>query len=354
MSRLTLALDVMGGDIGPRITMPAAIQAIEKDPHLSLLLFGDRQQISPYLAKLPYSLSKRLTVCHAPKNIPNDANIAQAVRHSKNTSMRLALEAVQEGIAQGCVSGGNTGALMGLATILIKPLAGISRPALVSFIPTLKGKQQVMLDLGANIECNAQNLYEFALMGTIFAQEYLSLVFPRIALLNIGTEAQKGTQVIRDSALLIQQNNQLNYIGFIESNQLLHGKADVIVQDGFVGNIALKTLEGALLSMQMLLQQGNAPKNGIIPTIKRGLENLFKPYFRQILKQKLQPLNPEKFNGASLLGLQAVVVKSHGSANTSAFANAIANAAKQVRLQMPTKIAQGLNASQKHTKMPTF
>ena len=192
MNRLTLALDVMGGDIGPRITIPASLLALESDPTLSLLLFGDRQQILPLLSVAPAELQQRCTIVHCSRVIDCSQGISYALRHSKETSMRLAIEAVQRGEAQACVSAGDTAALMGLAKILLQPLHGIHRPALISVLPTIDGGKSVMLDLGANVECDAQNLYEFALMGSIFAQNRLNLVYPRIALLNIGVEDRKS------------------------------------------------------------------------------------------------------------------------------------------------------------------
>ena len=231
MSRLTLALDAMGGDIGPRITIPASILALERDPTLSLLLFGDRQQILPLLSSVPNALRQRCEIIHCARVIDNRQGISYALRHSKDTSMRLAIEAVQKGDAQACVSAGDTASLMGLSKILLQPLEGIHRPALISTIPTVTGERTIMLDLGANIECDAENLYQFALMGAIFAENTLNLVYPRIALLNIGIEAVKGYKSLRDAADLLKKDTALNYIGFLEGNFLLNGKADVISVD---------------------------------------------------------------------------------------------------------------------------
>lgn len=336
MSRLTLALDVMGGDIGPRITIPAALIALEKDPMLSLLLFGDRQQIFPLLDTAPPALKERLKILHCSRTIDNEHGISYALRHSKGTSMRLALEAVQKGEAQGCVSAGNTAALMGLAKILLQPLNHIQRPALVSTIPSIQGGKSIMLDLGANIDCSATLLYQFALMGSIFATQTLDFVYPRVALLNIGSEDIKGNKAIRDAADLLRKNTALNYIGFIEGDQLLNGVADVIVADGFIGNIALKTLEGAAKNMLTLLK-GDTTSSMMKPILDYGKKLFFKQQY-----QRLQKINPDQYNGASLLGLRSVVVKSHGSAGTFAFANAIANAALQVQQNIPQKILIGL------------
>ncbi|MGC7559082.1 phosphate acyltransferase PlsX [Pasteurella sp. PK-2025] len=340
MSRLTLALDVMGGDIGPRITIPASLLALENDPMLSLLLFGDSQQILPLLEKTPQALKSRMTICHCSRTIDNDHGISYALRHSKGTSMRLAIEAVQKGDAQGCVSAGNTAALMGLSKILLQPLQGIERPALISVIPTVDGEKSVMLDLGANIDCDAQNLYQFALMGAIFAENILDLVYPRIALLNIGSEDIKGHKSIREAANLLEVDNALNYVGFIEGNFLLNGKADVIVSDGFAGNVALKTLEGAAKNVITLLK-GKSKNSLLKPAFSWLLRHLFKDSYL-----RLKRINPDEYNGASLIGLTSVVVKSHGSANSEAFAYAIADAAFQVRQQIPNKILMGLEKYQ--------
>lgn len=336
MSRLTLALDVMGGDIGPRITIPASVKALEADPMLSLLLFGDSQQIHPLLENIPNDIRARLTICHCSRVVENDHGLVYALRHSKGTSMRLAIEAVQKGEAQGCVSAGNTGALMGLAKVLLQPLEGIQRPALISLIPTMNGGNTVMLDLGANLECDAQNLYQFALMGAIFAENRLNLVYPRIALLNIGVEEIKGHKSIREAAILLEKDTALNYVGFIEGNFLLNGKADVIVSDGFAGNIALKTLEGAAKNVISLLK-GKSRNHILKPLFSWLMKTLFKDSY-----QRLKQINPDQYNGASLIGLTSVVVKSHGSANIEAFKNAIQDAALQARQQIPEKILTGL------------
>ena len=333
MTRLTLALDVMGGDIGPRITIPASLLALENDPELSLILFGDSQQISSLLNNCSQSVLERIQVQHCTSVIENNQGISYALRHSKGTSMRLALETVQRGEAQGCVSAGNTAALMGLSKILLQPLQGIARPALISLIPTIDGEKSVMLDLGANIECSAENLYQFAIMGAIFAEARLDLVYPRIGLLNIGIEEIKGHQSIRDAANLLQKSTALNYVGFIEGDVLLNGKADVIVSDGFAGNVALKTLEGTVRNLLSLFKD----KANL-----RFIKLILAWIFRFVFKQRLKRINPDEYNGASLIGLKAVVVKSHGSANMNAFAHAIADAAFQARQKLPEKILAGL------------
>ncbi|MDO5652212.1 MAG: phosphate acyltransferase PlsX [Moraxella sp.] len=354
MNRLTLALDVMGGDFGPRITIPASLQALERDPMLDFLLFGDSRQISPYLANLSPALQQRISLHHCERVIKNEHGLSHALRRSKGSSMRLAIEAVRDQRAQACVSGGDTAVLMGLAKVLLQPLQGIQRPALVSTIPTINGKQSIMLDLGANIECSAEVLFQFAQMGAILAENRFDLVYPRVALLNIGIEELKGLKNIRDAAEQIQQQTQLNYIGYLEGNRLLNHDADVIVCDGFAGNIALKTLEGAAKNLFNLVKNGNG--NNSRPTgWKTALKKLAAPCGKYLLKKycpQLSQFNPDKYNGASLLGLNSVVVKSHGSANQAAFLYAIQQAAWQVRSEIPTKIASGLNRNLNATIPP--
>ncbi|PJG84257.1 phosphate acyltransferase PlsX [Conservatibacter flavescens] len=340
MSRLTLALDVMGGDIGPRVTIPASVSALEQDPMLTFLLFGDSEQIEPLLADVPTHLKDRLLIQHTPRQIDNNQGIVYALRHSKGTSMRLAIESVQKGEAQACVSAGNTAALMGLSKVLLQPLKGIERPALISMIPTVNGERTVMLDLGANLECSAEHLYQFALMGAVFAESMLGLVYPRVALLNIGIEEVKGYKSIREAANLIEKQTALNYTGFIEGNFLLNGKADVIVSDGFAGNIALKTLEGAAKNIVSLLK-GSDVYPARTSVMKRLVSSLVKRLFKQGY-QRLTNMNPELYNGASLIGLNSVVVKSHGAASANAFTYAIRDAALQVRQDIPNKILIGL------------
>ncbi|MBE2895850.1 phosphate acyltransferase PlsX [Pasteurellaceae bacterium HPA106] len=341
MTRLTLALDMMGGDFGPRVTCPAALQALESDPTLDLLLFGDSQQITPFLEHCTAQVKSRITLYHCDRVIKNEQGLSLALRRSKGSSMRLAIEAVRDGKAQACISAGDTAVLMGLAKVILQPLPGIIRPALISVIPTIEGKQSVMLDLGANIDCSAQVLTQFAQMGAIYAENQLGLVYPRVALLNIGIEELKGLKNIREAANFIHQNTQLNYVGYIEGNLLLNGVADVIVADGFAGNIALKTLEGSAKNILSLFKSGNHSPS----MIKKGLKKLGKWALSRYLPQFKQ-FNPDLYNGASLLGLTAVVVKSHGGANQRAFLYAIEQAKWQVRSNIVQQIQRGLELSQ--------
>ena len=336
MSHLTLALDVMGGDFGPRVTIPATLKALEQNPTLSFLLFGDLAQSSPFLQKIPPQYQQRIQFHHTEQVIDADASFSLAVKQSKNSSMRLAIEAVSKGLADGCISGGNTGALMGLAKLLIAPLPNIDRPALTSLIPTMNGQSTVMLDLGANVEVNQKQLTQFAEMGNLFAEVMLDLVYPRLSLLNIGTEDSKGTQLVRDVHQHLQGRHDINYQGFIESDKLLNHLTDVIVCDGLTGNIALKALEGAAKNIISLHKN---PKSSHICLMVKNyvMKALLYPYYR-----KLQEINPDRHNGATLLGLSKVVVKSHGGANEKAFFYAIEYAARQIQSQIPQQIQQRL------------
>ncbi|OOH89359.1 phosphate acyltransferase [Pasteurellaceae bacterium 15-036681] len=344
MTRLTLALDVMGGDFGPRITIPAVSLALDKNPMLSFILFGDQAQILPLINRFPADFQQRIQVIHTTKVIDGDnMPFMQAVRQSKGSSMRLALEAVANGDAQGCVSGGNTGLLMGLAKNLIAPLPNIDRPALTSLIPTINGKSSVMLDLGANVEVDSQLLLQFAEMGNIFAEVMLDLVYPRLALLNIGTEDNKGSQQIRETHQQLKQRNHLNYTGFIEGDKLMNHNTDVIICDGFSGNIALKTLEGAAKNILSFFKKPTEDSHLCRNAKRYLLRAIFYRYYR-----KLQQINPDRHNGATLLGLSSVVVKSHGGASTNAFFYAIQYAIQQIEGEIPVKISQGLNKLQEN------
>ncbi|MGX2955856.1 phosphate acyltransferase PlsX [Ursidibacter arcticus] len=338
MTRLTLALDVMGGDFGPRITIPALSLALEKNPMLFVLAFGNEAETLPYIHKLPLEQQQRIQFKHTAKSIDANLPFMQALRQSKGSSIRLAIESVAEGKAQGCVSGGNTGLLMGLAKQLIELLPNIDRPALTSLIPTLNGKSTVMLDLGANVEADSKLLMQFAEMGNIFAQIMLELVYPRITLLNIGTEENKGTIYLRESHQQLKLSQHLNYQGFIEGDKLLNHLTDVIVCDGFSGNIALKTLEGAAKNILAFFKKPTEDSHLCRQAKRYLLRLIFYRYYR-----KLQQINPDRHNGATLLGLSSVVVKSHGGANINAFYYAIQYAISQIENEIPAKISQGLN-----------
>ncbi|KAA9001198.1 phosphate acyltransferase PlsX [Affinibrenneria salicis] len=341
MTRLTLALDAMGGDFGPCVTVPAALQALASDSDLNLLLVGDPASINPLLAKIDSVLLSRLEIIASESVIASDAKPSQAIRASRGSSMRIALELVSAGRAQACVSAGNTGALMGLAKLLIKPLDGIERPALVSVLPHQQHGKTVVLDLGANVDCDSTMLVQFAVMGSVMAEEVLALRNPRVALLNIGEEETKGLNNIREAASRLRQISSMNYIGYLEGNDLLTGKTDVMVCDGFVGNVTLKTMEGVVRMFLLLLK---SPADATGKQKQPWWLKLTGRLLQKRLAKRFGHLNPDQYNGACLLGLRGTVIKSHGAANPRAFAVAIEQAMQAVRRQLPERIAARLEA----------
>ncbi|MDE1185052.1 MAG: phosphate acyltransferase PlsX [Pantoea sp.] len=337
MTRLTLAIDAMGGDFGPCVTVPAVLQALASHSHLIILLVGNPDIITPLLAKADSSVLERLRVIPAESVIASDARPSQAIRNSRGSSMRIALELVKEGQAQACVSAGNTGALMGLAKLLLKPLEGIERPALMTVLPHQQQGKTVVLDLGANVESNSEMLVQFAVMGAVVAEEVLAITQPRVALLNIGQEETKGLETIRMAAAVLRESPQINYIGYLEGNDLLTGKTDVLVCDGFAGNVTLKTMEGVVRMFLSLLKSSGEGK-------KRAwwLKWLGRWILKRLTK-RFGHLNPDQYNGACLLGLRGTVIKSHGAANQRAFTVAIEQAEQAVRRQVPERIAARLD-----------
>lgn len=334
MSGLTVALDAMGGDFGPQVTVPASVQALLHHPALNVILFGDQSAITAQLSLLNQLKHPRIHIVHCDHVIANDTRPSQALRRSQGSSMRMALEAVAAGKADACVSAGNTGALMALSRYTLKLLPGVDRPALVSAIPTNTEHKTWLLDLGANVSCDADTLFQFAVMGAVLAEQELAAK-PRVALLNIGEEEIKGNDLVQRSAELLCESPEIDYIGYLEGNELYSGRADVIVCDGFVGNVSLKTSEGvANLFIDSI-------KNAIT---RNPLKRLVAKWLFNDLFISLKRLNPDQYNGASLLGLRGIVVKSHGSADIAAFSNAIGEAVHEVKRQIPTKISDRLEA----------
>ena len=336
---LTLALDVMGGDQGPLVTIPSAIMAIKDLSNLHLILCGDETIITTELARLNISQENlaqhpQLSIFPTTEVVAMDEKPAFALRTKKNSSMRKALDLVYEGKAQACVSAGNTGALFSMAHFVLKTLPGVERPALISSLPTHDDDKNVfMLDLGANVFCDSHVLYQFGVMGSVMASQVDCIDKPRVALLNMGEEAIKGSDHIKLAALELSENKDINYIGFIEGSDIFSNKADVIVCDGFVGNVALKTCEGVARLVykksKTLFQQN---------ILVKLLSFIVKPSLKKMFKS----MNPDQYNGASLIGLRGIVVKSHGNANSTAFFSAIMEAVKEVDRQVPEKIKSSL------------
>jgi len=310
---ITIALDAMGGDRAPAMVLNGADLALERHPQARFLLFGQESQIAPLLARLP-RLAGVATIHHTSEMVQDDDKPSQALRGGRQSSMRLAIDAVADGRADGVVSAGNTGALMAMAKFVLKTLPGIDRPAIATYFPTRRG-ESVMLDLGANIECDAENLVQFALMGDVFARTVLGLVEPTVGLLNVGSEDLKGNDAVRGAAARLRGGlTPIRFHGFVEGDDIAAGTVDVIVTDGFTGNVALKTIEG---TAKMFGEALRAAFN-YSPLAKIGYL-----LARGALKKMQARIDPRRYNGAMFLGLCGIAVKSHGSTDAFGFANAI-------------------------------
>lgn len=327
----------MGGDFGPRITVPACLRALASNPHLKILLVGQPDSISPLLANQNAELISRLQIIPAEHIVANDAKPSQAIRASKGTSMRVALDLVKTGDAQACVSAGNTGVLMGLAKLRLSSIDGIERPALVSVLPNQKKSKTVVLDLGANVNCDSKMLVQFAVMGAVMAEEIAGIDSPKVALLNVGEEESKGLDNIREAATVLKATPNINYIGYVEGNELLTGKTDVLVCDGFAGNVSLKTMEGVIRVFLSLIKSSTTENKKTSWWMK-----ILKKWLQKRLIKRFGHMNPDQYNGASLLGLRGIVIKSHGGANENAFTAAIEQAVQAVERQIPERIASRL------------
>ena len=324
----------MGGDFGPHVTIPAAINVLKKYKNLFIYLTGNETEIVSLLQNTPSTIRSRIQVIPSSDDIPMELQPARALRNHKQSSMRLALNLVRDKQAQACVSAGNTGALMVLAKHLLKVLPFIDRPALISVLPSIENKPVYMLDLGVNINCDSEALFQFALMGSILAETVGNIENPKVALLNVGEEDIKGNDIVKGASRLLSAHGKLNYIGFVEGNDIYSGKADVIVCDGFTGNVALKTSEGVI---DMVINQlVTVSKTNLLT---RFLSLLVKPLIMASLKR----MKPDQYNGATLLGLSGIVVKSHGNAEQAAFEYAIEQAIKEVENELIDKISNRLD-----------
>ena len=330
-----IAIDAMGGDGGVPIMLAGAALALDRNPSLRFRLVGRGAEIQPELAARP-ALAKASTIVHADDVISGEDKAAQAIRRAKTTSMGLAIADVKAGEADAAVSAGNTGALMAMSKLALRTMAGIDRPALAALLPTLGDNDMIMLDLGANTECEAKNLVEFSIMGAAYARTVLGIAVPRVRLLNIGTEEMKGTEELRDAAAELRAANHLHlrFDGFIEANSISTGEVDVVVTDGFSGNIALKSIEGTARFITDLLRRAFTSslrsKAGFV--LSRPAFNLLKVH-----------LDPNNHNGAVFLGLNGIVVKSHGGADIPGVANAIDVATKLVTNQITRRITEDLD-----------
>ena len=329
-----IAVDAMGGDEGLAVMLAGVARARRRFEEMRFILVGDEAQIREGLKTHP-NLTAHSEIVHAPGVVGSSDKPSQAIRRAKTTSMGIAIDMVKQGRAAAAVSSGNTGALMAMAKLSLRMLPGIDRPALAAMLPTLGENDVVVLDLGANTECDARNLVQFAVMGAAYARTNLDLASPRVALLNIGSEDQKGTGEIRDAAQALRAATHLpmTFTGFIEGDRLSRGDVDVIVCDGFSGNIALKTAEGTARFVGDLL------KRAFRSSVRSKIGFLISKPATDLLRHHLDPNN---HNGAVFLGLNGIVVKSHGGAYELGVATAIAAAAKMVRDDLTRRISEDL------------
>lgn len=329
-----IAIDAMGGDGGLAVMLAGVALARRQWPGLTFDLVGDEAAINTVLDQHP-NLRAASDIIHAPEAIDGSERAGQAIRRAKTTSMGLAIDAVKQGRAGAAVSAGNTGALMAMAKLALRTMPGIDRPALAALLPSLGEKDFVMLDLGANTECETRNLVEFAIMGAAYSRIALGIERPRVSLLNIGTEDQKGTEEIRDAAAALRAADHLhmNFEGFIEGDKIARGLTDVVVCDGFSGNISLKTMEGTARFVTDLLRRA------FTSSIRSKFGFLISRPATELMRHHL---DPDNHNGAVFLGLNGVVVKSHGSASPKGVANAVGVAAKLVDANITQRIAEDL------------
>ncbi len=329
----------MGGDVGPPVTVPAALLALQKYQELELTLIGDQQVFEPVLAqhldklrgRLTPSQRDRLHVIHTEYTISNADHPASILRTRRNSSMFLAVEQVHKGQADACVSAGNTGALLLAGRHLLKTIPGIEKPAIMAIIPgTRAGDSSYLLDVGANVRNDANELYQFARMGAVLAASLSGRETARVALLNIGEEANKGTPAIQQAAELLSTCEDIDFCGYIEGNQLFNGLVDVIVCDGFTGNITIKTSAGAVHAMQRLMQNS---------LTQRWYYRAFGWALKPLLRDLSHEINPSRYNGATLIGLQGIIIKSHGNADCAGFVHAIEHALNQINDNVPALIA---------------
>ncbi len=330
---ITIALDAMGGDHGVGVTVPAALSTLDDNPELKLILVGQQDAITAELQRARASESGRLRIQHASELVGMDESPALALRTKKDSSMRVAINLVKGGAAAAAVSAGNTGALMATARFVLKTLPGIDRPAICTTLPTVHGHVH-MLDLGANVDCTPEQLVQFAIMGSILVRAVEGKPNPRVALLNIGEEDIKGNETVKRAAELLRAG-QVNYCGYVEGDEIYTGDMDVIVCDGFVGNVALKTSEGLARMMTHYMRQ-EFKRNAL--TRLAGLMAL------PVLRAFHRRLDPRRYNGASLVGLNGIVIKSHGGADRLAFSHAILEALTEARREVPRHIGQALAA----------
>ena len=320
---ITVAIDCMGGDHGPGVTVPAALNFLKEHPEAGVVLVGAAEAIAAELKAGNTDVSSRLRIQPASEVVEMHDPPAAALKNKKDSSMRVAINLVKRGEAQACVSAGNTGALMAISRFVLKMVPGVERPAIITLLPTLKG-HTYMLDMGANVDCSAENLLQFAIMGSILVSSVEQIEKPRVGLLNVGEEEIKGNEVVKRAAELLKSSG-LNFVGNVEGDDIFKGTAEVVVCDGFVGNVALKTSEGLAHMLATFLREeyGKNLFTRIAGLISLPVINAFK-----------HRVDPRRYNGASLLGLKGIVIKSHGSADAYSFQCALERALEEARSGM--------------------
>jgi len=334
--KINIALDCMGGDAAPSIVIEGANIISASNPNIHFLLYGNKVLIAPILDLCP-ALKNNSTLFHTDQAISADEKPSAAIRRGTNSSMRLAIDAVKKGSADAIISAGNTGALMAIAKTILRPLPSIDRPAIITFMPNQKHTATVMLDMGANVDCNSEVLFQFAVMGHAFARAVLKIEKPSIGILNVGSEDLKGSDAVRAASLLIKDSDLADsFYGYVEGDDIAKGTVDVVVTDGFCGNITLKAIEGTVKM--------------VASTLKEGFNGSFFAKLGYLLastslKPVLKRLDPRNYNGAMLIGLGGIVVKSHGSADSISFSNAIKVAISLVEDEINDKIIKEIKSS---------
>ena len=329
MSQLTIALDIMGGDHGPPAILAASIKAIQSNPQHRFILCGDEAFIRPKLDHLSAVQRSRVSIEHCEQVVEMGEKPTHALRNKKKSSMRRILELVSEQKASACVTAGNTGALLAMAYYVVKTLPGIDRPALVSAMPTASHHRVFLLDLGANVNCDSEALFQYGVMGSVLAEQSTHVANPRVALLNVGEEDIKGNAQVKYADQLFRNAENINYIGYVEGHDIFTDVADVVVTDGFTGNVALKSSEGLA---KLIINE--VKRVSQLNWYTKVLSKISLP----ILKSIYNRVNPDQYNGASLLGLRGIVVKSHGNASADAFYYAVLQAIQEAEMQVPNKI----------------
>ncbi len=332
----TISLDAMGGDYAPDSVINGANLIASSRSDIEFLIFGDERKILPLLNKTTF-LKKKSKLIHTDRCISADEKPSIALRKGANSSMRLAVNSIKSGDSDAVVSAGNTGALMAISKVILRALPDIDRPAIITSIPNLKGKNTVMLDMGANVDCSSEILYQFAVMGYVFAKTAYKIKNPKIGILNVGSEELKGSDMVRSASTLLKESDISEYFyGYVEGDDITKGTVDVVVTDGFTGNISLKSIEGTAKLITRTLKKGF--KSSIMAKIGYLLAS-------KALKKVLKDLDPNTHNGAMLIGLNGIVVKSHGGANASSFANAINVAISLIEDNINDKIVREMESS---------